>query len=149
MPEAHKWDLRFLGMAKLVASWSKDPSTQTGAVITRPDRTIASVGYNGFARGCDDNPSLYANRPVKYAKIIHCEMNAILASREPLLGYALIVWPFLTCDRCAVHVIQSGIKYVVAPVCPSHLKERWEETFVRARQYYREAGVEVNEIDFA
>jgi hypothetical protein len=29
----HKWDLRFLELAELVASWSKDPSTKVGAVI--------------------------------------------------------------------------------------------------------------------
>ena len=28
-----KWDMRFLGMANLVGSWSKDPSTQVGACI--------------------------------------------------------------------------------------------------------------------
>lgn len=136
-----KWDLRFLELAALVASWSKDPSTQTGAVIVRPDRTVASIGYNGFARGCDDSPELYANRELKYTRVIHCEMNAILSAREPLEGYTLYTHPFLTCDRCAVHVIQAGIKRVCTWACPDHLKERWEPTFVRARQVYGEAGV--------
>jgi hypothetical protein len=35
---ADKWDRRFLGLAAEVAGWSKDPSTQVGAVIVRPDR---------------------------------------------------------------------------------------------------------------
>ncbi|NMU72603.1 cell division protein DedD, partial [Vibrio parahaemolyticus] len=30
-----KWAKRFYQMAELVASWSKDPSTQVGAVITK------------------------------------------------------------------------------------------------------------------
>ena len=30
----NKWSHRFLDMAALVASWSKDPSTKCGAVIT-------------------------------------------------------------------------------------------------------------------
>ena len=54
-----KWDRRFLALAEHVADWSKDPSTKTGAVIVRPDRTIASMGYNGFPRGMadtDDRP---------------------------------------------------------------------------------------------
>jgi deoxycytidylate deaminase len=46
-----KWDLRFLELAKLVASWSKDPSTQTGAVFVGRDNGIISVGYNGFPQG--------------------------------------------------------------------------------------------------
>lgn len=144
MPD--KWDLRFLEMAKLVASWSKDPSTQTGAVIVRPDKTVASLGYNGFARGCLDDKELYENREVKYSRIIHCEMNAILSSRESLKGYTLYTYPFLTCDRCAVHVIQAGLKRVVAPICPSHLLERWEPTFVKSRAFYKEAHVDVNEL---
>jgi len=47
------WHDRFFAMADLVGSWSKDPSTKVGAVIIRPDRTIASVGYNGFPRGVE------------------------------------------------------------------------------------------------
>ena len=41
----NKWDKRFLEMAKLVASWSKDPSTQVGAVAVR-NRTVIAQGYN-------------------------------------------------------------------------------------------------------
>ena len=81
-----RWDRHFLALAEHVASWSKDPSTQTGAVIVRPDRTIASVGYAGFPRGCDDSDSLYADRNEKYARIVRCEMNAVLSAREPLQG---------------------------------------------------------------
>ena len=43
----NKWDKRFLEMAKLVASWSKDPSTQVGAVAVR-NRTVIAQGYNGL-----------------------------------------------------------------------------------------------------
>lgn len=142
----HKWDERFLELAQLIASWSKDPSTKVGAVIVRPDRTIASLGYNGFPRGCDDDPILYEDRPTKYARVIHGEMNAIISAREPLHGFTLYLFPFLSCDRCAAHVIQAGIKRVVACKCPPYLAERWEETLVRARQMYREAGVSVEEI---
>ena len=50
---SNKWDIRFLEMAKLVASWSKDPSTQVGAIAVR-NRTVIAQGYNGFPRGVDD-----------------------------------------------------------------------------------------------
>lgn len=143
----NKWDMRFLRLAEHVASWSKDPSTKTGAVIVRQDRTIVSVGFNGFPRGCSDSPELYADRPKKLARIIHCEMNAILSALEPLHGFTLYVFPFLTCDRCAVHVIQTGISRVVAPICPEPLRERWESTFALARVCYAEAGVDIEEVD--
>ena len=47
MTSTEKWDRRFMDMARLVASWSKDPSSQVGAVITR-GKFVISVGFNGF-----------------------------------------------------------------------------------------------------
>ena len=65
------WHQRFLALAAHVGSWSKDPSTKVGAVIVRNDRTIVSVGYNGFPRHCDDDPELYADRTKKYPRTVH------------------------------------------------------------------------------
>ncbi len=149
MTIASKWDIRFLEMAKLVASWSKDPSTQTGAVIVRPNRTVASMGYNGFPRRMKDFPELYLDRERKYSRIIHCEMNAILRAKEDLDGYTLYTFPFITCDRCAVHVVESGITRVVAPVCPEHLVERWQHLFDKSRGYYEEAGIQYDEFEIS
>jgi dCMP deaminase len=103
------WHDRFFDLADLVASWSKDPSTKVGAVIIRPDRTIASVGYNGFPRGVDDT---YTTREDKLLRTVHAEANAILTAREPLHGYTLYVTPLHPCANCAGLIIQSGIKVV-------------------------------------
>lgn len=134
----HQWDLRFLALAEHIASWSKDPSTKCGAVIVRPDKTIASVGYNGFPRGVPDKPEFLNNREEKYKRVVHAEMNAILNAREPLQGYTLYTWPFGTCERCAVHVIQAGISSVITIGTDN---ERWEESINNAWQLYHEAGV--------
>lgn len=142
-----KWDRRFLDIAEHVASWSKDPSTKVGAVIVRPDLTIASVGYNGFARYADDNPALYADRPTKLSRVIHAEMNAILNCHEPVKGYTLYTWPFMPCDRCAVHVAQAGIVRVVAPKPSLELSSRWLESLTNSKQVFRETGVKLTEID--
>lgn len=142
-----KWDRFFLGLAQYVSTISKDPSTKTGAVIVRPDRTIASLGYNGFPRGCDDSVALYANRETKYARVIHCEMNAILAAREPLHGYTLYTVPFISCDRCAAHVIQAGIIRCVAPKADAEKLTRWADAFERTRQIFNEAGVDLIEVE--
>ena len=144
--KSKQWDEKFLDLAELIGSWSKDPSTKVGAVIVRPDKTVASVGYNGFPRGMNDHPPLYADRDVKMTRIIHAEMNAILHAREPLTGYTLYTHPFLTCDRCAVHVVQAGIVRVCAPNTPEALLERWGEAFKRARAIYLEAKVIVTEL---
>ena len=50
-----KWNKRFMELAFLIASWSKDPSTKTGAVVVGPDREIRATGYNGLVRGVDDD----------------------------------------------------------------------------------------------
>ena len=67
-----KWDMRFLDMAKMVGSWSKDPSTQVGAAIVDNDRRVISVGYNGFPKGVADNERL-EDREEKYKMIVHAE----------------------------------------------------------------------------
>lgn len=44
------WDEYFMGVAKLSAMRSKDPSTQVGACIVSEDNKILSMGYNGFPK---------------------------------------------------------------------------------------------------
>lgn len=135
------WHQRFLALAAHVGSWSKDPSTKVGAVIVRNDRTIVSVGYNGFPRFCDDAPELYEDRAKKYPRTVHAEVNAILTAREPLSGCALYVSPLYPCPSCAGIIIQSGISSVYAhmPTQPDH----WAEAFATSRQMFEEAGVYV------
>lgn len=144
-----KWDRRFLKMAELVASWSKDPSTKCGAVIVRPDRTIASTGYNGFPKGCSDASEFYEDRELKYARVVHAEVNAILHAREPLNGYTIYTWPAGwsgSCDRCATCIIQSGIKRIVHIRGESDFASRWREAGDRALQMYDEAEVIVTHL---
>jgi len=139
-----KWAKRYVNLSEYVAQWSKDPSTQTGAVIVRPDNTVASVGYNGFPRGIEDTAELLYNREEKYKRVIHCEMNAILNARERLDGYTLYEWPAQSCERCAVHIIQAGIIKVVSPYdVPDDMKSRWGESWKVTEELFKEAGVEV------
>lgn len=134
-PDSH-WHRRFFALARHIATWSRDPSTQVGAVIVRPDRTIASVGFNGFPRGVDDVPARYADRPTKYSMVVHAEANAILNAHGPVAGCTLYS-TLMTCNECAKLIIQSGIRNVVAPA-PTH--ERRQEV---AMTMYGEAGVRV------
>jgi dCMP deaminase len=139
-----KWVARFIKLAEEVSTWSKDSSSRVGAVIVRPDRTIASVGFNGFPRGVEDYHERIANRDTKLLYTIHAEMNAILSAKEPLKGYSLFVWPFQPCAHCAASIIQSGIKEVYCPF-NAHLDsyERWADSFKAALQMFDEAGVRV------
>jgi dCMP deaminase len=131
------WDTRFLELAALVGSWSKDPSTKVGAVIVRPDRTIASLGYNGFPRGVDDT---YQDREHKLLRTVHAEMNAILSAREPLHGCTIYVTPLCPCSNCAAVIIQAGIEHVVAKMQPQARPE-WKASFDAARDMFKQAGL--------
>lgn len=144
----HKWDRRFLDQARFIAQWSKDPSTKTGAVIATPDRSIVSVGYNGFPQNMEDRPEWYDERSEKYSRIIHCEMNAAMRVRGSLAGCTLYTYPFISCDRCFVHMLQLGIRRFVAPKATEEQLTRWGPAFERVRSYARDAGVELLEVDF-
>ena len=141
-----RWHNYFIDVCKANARMSYDPSTKVGAVIVRPDKTIAATGFNGFPRGCDDHAGLYADRDLKLSRVIHAEMNAILHAREPLHGYTLYVWPFPPCDRCMAHIIQAGITTVVAPEVPDDIADRWAKSLERSEAMLLEAGI--NFIDY-
>jgi len=134
-----KWDRRFLEMAELVGSCSKDPSTQVGAVIVDKDRRIVSTGYNGFPKGIADRHDLLHDREKKYKLIIHGEMNAILFAGRSLEGCTLYTTPFLPCATCSSFVIQSGITRVVSWHTDN---PRWGESIQLAKSMFAEAGVE-------
>ena len=138
-----KWQARFLALTKEIASWSKDSGTKVGSVIVRPDRTICSVGFNGFPRGIEDSPSAIANRDTKLLRTIHAELNAILSAKEPLNGYSIFVWPFQPCSQCAAAIIQSGIKDVYCPFTDHLSNDRWSESFKNSLQMLDEANVRV------
>lgn len=138
-----KWDLRFLGLCKHISNWSLDPSTKVGAVIVDKDNRVISIGYNGFAKGVQDLPERYNDRPTKLSMVSHAENNAILFAKRDLSGCVLYTWPFCSCSRCAVSVIQAGIKCCVAPEIPEEIKARWEEDVKISRLMFKEAGVVV------
>ena len=130
-----EWDVYYLRMARLASTKSKDPSTKTGAVIVRPDRSFCSSGFNGFPQCMEDRPEWYLNRDEKYSRIVHCEINALLFAREPVRGYTLYTWPFASCDRCCVQMLQAGITRFVFPEPIADALTRWGEAFVKTKDY--------------
>lgn len=134
------WDSRFMGIAKEVATWSKDPSTKVGCVIVNQYGQVVSTGYNGLPRGVDDDPSRYANREVKYRMVVHAELNAILQAGGDIRGgTAYVTHP--PCSQCAACLIQAGIVRVVTNKPDDGMKERFKESFESADIMFAEAGV--------
>lgn len=141
------WDLRFLDLAKHIASWSKDPSTQVGAVAVR-DRRVLATGYNGFPRGVADLPGRLHNREEKLLRTVHAEANIVAqAARNgvSLERSTIYVWPFLPCSSCCTLLIQAGIKRVVVPDLP--IPDRWVENFKMSQSMFDEANVDLNLIE--
>jgi deoxycytidylate deaminase len=66
-----KWHMRFMDMAKMVSTWSKDPSSQIGAVAIDDQFRILATGYNGFPKGIADTEERLNDKDQKYPRIIH------------------------------------------------------------------------------
>lgn len=136
-----KWAERFSQMATLVASWSKDPSTQVGAVITK-EKHVVSLGFNGYPSSIEDTVK-QDTRDTKLLKTIHAEENAILFARRDLTGCDIYVTHF-PCPNCAAKIIQTGIVAVHCPEQSPEFIERWGEKLELSQLMFKEAGVEVN-----
>ena len=135
------WDEFFLGLAKYISTRSRDPSTKVGAVIVRPNKTIVSLGFNGFPRGVDDDEERYNDRELKYKLVVHAEANALVAANEDLEGCTIYTWPFPPCSSCAGLIIQSGIHAVIAPEPTPEQVDRWGDSLRLAVDMFREADV--------
>ena len=139
-----KWDHRFLVLAEHISNWSKDPSTQVGAVITHTrSKRVVSMGFNGFPAGVEDTQERLDDRETKYEMVVHAEQNALMFAGDRAEGCTLYVHPLPPCARCAVMIIQAGIKRVVCDQ-PDFGHERWGEQAKTADTMLREAGLGVD-----
>lgn len=137
----NKWDKRFVALAKMVSTWSKDKGTGVGAVIVNDEKKIVSVGYNGFPRKINDDIACRHESPEKHHWTIHAERSAILEA-DISLKDATLYCTFFTCSVCAQEITQKGIKRVVAPE-PDWDHPRYGEGQKIAIEMYEEAGIEV------
>ena len=143
------WDEYFMGLAKLSAKRSKDPSTQVGACIVSSDNRILSIGYNGAPNGFSDEdfPWDREGEPLntKYLYVCHAELNAILnfrGNRKDFDGAKLYVDLF-PCNECAKAIIQSGIKEVI------YLSDKYkdQDNFIASKRLFDACGVTYKHLD--
>lgn len=144
MNNIEKWDRRFLELAKQVSTWSKDPSTQVGAVLVK-DRKVVGMGYNGFPRGVTDSEERLNNREIKYPMVVHAEVNAILQAGHAAKGSTLYVYPSFMlppmCADCCGVAIQAGVSQVVGykPDEEDPRVKRWADSISLAATMWEEA----------
>lgn len=145
-----KWDERFYEMARLISTWSKDPSTKVGAVAVNSERRILATGYNGFPRGISDTPERLLDREEKYPRVIHAEMNVLmnaLYNGVSLRDATLYVYGLPICADCTKSVIQSGIKRVFIAY-PIEMPRQWLDSWNNiSKPMFEEAGVEIDYYD--
>lgn len=121
-----KWDIRFMEMAELVATWSScyQENRHIGAIVVM-DKRILTTGYNGAPAGIEscvekkeclrrkmDIPS-GTKHEICYA--VHAEQNAIIQAAR--LGISLkgatLYCTHQPCIICAKMIINAGISRVV------------------------------------
>lgn len=102
------WDEYGMSIAEVVAKKSKDPWRKVGVVILREDNSIASVGYNGFPQGVEED---WSSREERSKFVIHAEQNA-LRYTKPGEGKILISTT-LPCRDCLKAIAAYKIKRVL------------------------------------
>lgn len=125
MDRQRKWDLRWLAVADLFSTFSKDPSTKVGATIVDCDNRLLSMGYNGPPPGVDDDYAVLGEREIKIKCVIHAEANAITHSNIANLMGSTMYCTHLPCPNCAALMISKGIGRLVTWKTDIQMAKRW------------------------
>ena len=142
-----KWDIRFMQMAEVVATWSScaREGRAIGAVIVK-DKRILTTGYNGAPSGIKscrekgecmrDKLGVESGTRQELCYAVHAEQNAIAQAAK--LGVsvdgATIYVTHQPCTICTRIIINSGIKRII-------YKHSYPDEF--SVQLLKDAGVEL------
>tara|TARA_R110000772_G_scaffold127817_1_gene235130 strand:+ start:94 stop:513 length:420 start_codon:yes stop_codon:yes gene_type:complete len=133
------WDWA-TGVARLMSTLSKDPSTKVGAAIFDDKKRLLSVGYNGLPRGVADTVARLEDRETKYKMILHAEVNALSFTTGSVEG-ATLFCTHPCCTQCAAQIIQRGITHVCWPTPNDYFVTRWGADMALSDIMFKEAGV--------
>lgn len=112
------WEEYALMLAETAAQRSEDPFFKVGAVVLRPDNSVAGVGYNGAPAGVDID---WSDRDARRPFVVHAEMNAMrYCSRSEVVG-GLIAVTHTPCVHCMPMIAGYGIKRIVFRI-------QWEDS---------------------
>lgn len=141
-----KYDHDYLVRAYTVARFSKDPSSQNGAILLTTERDSCQ-GYNHIYTGI---PEEYDDREIKYQRIEHAERDAIYEAAE--FGFATkgatLYCPWVACRDCARGIIGAGISRVVAHQQRMDLDPRnWGDSINDALGWLVSAGIKLDYYD--
>jgi len=140
----NEWDQRWITMAYTVSTWSKDPSTQVGAVIVDKQNHLISQGWNGFPRKFKDSKERLEDKETKYAYTVHAELNAVYNAGYlgvTLRGTTLYVYGLPMCCNCAKGVVQTGVDTVVMCLPEGEVQDKWKDEFEKTKVLLDEVGI--------
>lgn len=95
----------------LVAESSPDPSSQVGCVVYNHYGTSCGLGMNSFPPKMRVDLAYYQNRELKYDRVVHAEMRALLMAGNQAKGGSLYC-THPPCKDCAKHICDAGITHV-------------------------------------
>lgn len=104
------WEQYALDLADVAATRSQDPWVPVGAVVLRPDHSVAGVGYNGAPSGVDID---WTDRDTRRAFVIHAETNALRYCTPDSVRGGLIAVSGTPCPVCLTAIAAHGITRVV------------------------------------
>lgn len=139
------WDLYHLtGCSLHVGRKSKDPSRKNGCIITGAYNQVLMTGFNGFPIGIEDRKEVVPERyegEARYGNTVHAEMSALLlAARTGVrVDGATLYCSLFPCLPCAIHIVQAGIRRVVAPFTENEARYNFTESYNKMI----EGGIEV------
>lgn len=143
-----KWDKRYMDVAQLISTWTKDRSKGVGCVLVGEFGEIRATGFNGFPRGVDDDVDARHERPAKYKWTEHAERNAIY--NAAMIGVrtfgcdAYVTWT--PCSDCARALIQAGVERVVVLNPVDYSNPTFGEDFRITETMFCEAGIDLEYI---
>ncbi len=142
------WQKYFMGLAFEASKKSKDPSTKVGSVLVRPDKTVASLGFNGFPQRIFDELKILNDpeyREQKLKLMVHSEQNSLRFNRDNTsAGYVMFVTRH-PCEMCALEIACSGIETIYYHRDPDFM-ERWSDSCESAARILGLAGIGLVEV---
>mgnify|MGYP003408169483 FL=1 len=145
MKLSDRWINIFMGVAFSIAKASKDGSLKVGSVLVRPDKTIASIGFNGFPKRIEDDENILNDdsmKHIKYSRIVHAECNCLNYNRDIDLNKFHLFVTAHPCDKCALRIASTDISYIYYAI-NDDFENRWKSEIKIAKDIFLDAGIEI------
>jgi len=128
------WDEYSILLAHSASKKSKDPWKKVGCCLLRHDNSVASLGYNGFPAGMEED---WSDRNERRKYVCHAEENALRYVRPGEVGLAAST--LLPCNDC----LKALAGYQVKRVLYSEIYKQDDSSLYLAPLF----GIELVQID--